>query len=138
VNNGVYRPASATSQAAYERAVHALFARLDWLEDRLATRRYLVGGRLTEADVRLFTTLARFDAVYVGHFKCNLRRLVDYPPCGRTRATSTRRRLRRPVELRPHQAALLHSRTSGSTRRASCRPGPLVDWTAPHDRARLG
>ena len=69
----------ATKQPSYERAVDILFARLDWLEQRLTTQRYLVGGQLTEADVRLFTTLARFDAVYVGHFKCNLRRLVDYP-----------------------------------------------------------
>jgi putative glutathione S-transferase len=79
VNNGVYRAGFATSQAAYEAAVDGLFARLDWLEERLAGQRYLVGDQLTEADIRLFTTLARFDAVYVGHFKCNLRRLVDYP-----------------------------------------------------------
>ncbi len=79
VNNGVYRAGFATSQDAYEAAVTALFARLDWLEERLAAQRYLVGGQLTEADIRLFPTLVRFDAVYVGHFKCNLRRLVDYP-----------------------------------------------------------
>ncbi|HEX7241566.1 MAG TPA: glutathione S-transferase family protein, partial [Longimicrobiaceae bacterium] len=79
VNNGVYRAGFATSQEAYEEAVTTLFARLDRLEERLSAQRYLVGGRLTEADVRLFTTLARFDAVYHGHFKCNLRRLVDYP-----------------------------------------------------------
>jgi putative glutathione S-transferase len=79
VNNGVYKAGFATSQAAYEAAFDALFARLDWLEARLAGQRYLVGDRVTEADVRLFTTLVRFDSVYVGHFKCNLRRLVDYP-----------------------------------------------------------
>ena len=79
VNNGVYRAGFATTQAAYEEAVEALFDNLDWLERRLATQRYLVGGRLTEADIRLFTTLIRFDPVYVGHFKCNTRRLVDYP-----------------------------------------------------------
>jgi glutathionyl-hydroquinone reductase len=79
VNNGVYRAGFATTQEAYEEAVRPLFATLDMLEERLATRRYLVGERLTEADWRLFTTLVRFDAVYVGHFKCNLRRLVDYP-----------------------------------------------------------
>jgi putative glutathione S-transferase len=79
VNNGVYKAGFATSQAAYERAVVRLFDRLVWLEDRLANQRYLVGNRLTEADIRLFTTLVRFDAVYYGHFKCNLRRLVDYP-----------------------------------------------------------
>ena len=78
VNNGVYRAGFSTTQSKYEEAVTALFARLDWLEQRLATRRYLVGEQLTEADIRLFTTLVRFDSVYVGHFKCNLRRLVDY------------------------------------------------------------
>jgi glutathionyl-hydroquinone reductase len=79
VNNGVYKAGFATSQEAYEEAVRPPFATLDMLENLLATRRYLCGERLTEADWRLFTTLARFDAVYVGHFKCNLRRLVDYP-----------------------------------------------------------
>jgi putative glutathione S-transferase len=79
INNGVYKAGFATSQTAYERAVVRLFDRLVWIEDRLANQRYLVGDRLTEADIRLFTTLVRFDAVYYGHFKCNLRRLVDYP-----------------------------------------------------------
>lgn len=79
VNNGVYKAGFATTQAAYEEAVGALFATLDELEALLARQPYLVGGRLTEADWRLFTTLVRFDPVYVGHFKCNLRRLIDYP-----------------------------------------------------------
>jgi putative glutathione S-transferase len=79
VNNGVYKAGFATTQEAYEEAVRPLFSTLDMLEERLATRRYLCGARLTEADWRLFTTLVRFDPVYVGHFKCNLRRLVDYP-----------------------------------------------------------
>jgi putative glutathione S-transferase len=79
VNNGVYKAGFATSQAAYEEAVDALFATLDDLEARLARQRYLIGDRLTEADWRLFTTLLRFDPVYHGHFKCNRRRLVDYP-----------------------------------------------------------
>ena len=79
VNNGVYRAGFATEQARYEEAFDALFATLDDLDRRLAGQRYLVGDRLTEADWRLFTTLVRFDAVYYGHFKCNLRRLVDYP-----------------------------------------------------------
>ncbi len=79
VNNGVYRAGFATTQPAYEEAVAALFDTLDWLEQRLSTRRFLLGETLTEADIRLFTTLIRFDAVYVGHFKCNLRRIVDYP-----------------------------------------------------------
>jgi putative glutathione S-transferase len=79
VNNGVYKAGFATTQAAYEEAVTPLFATLDWLEERLETRRFLTGDAITEADWRLFTTLIRFDAVYVGHFKCNIRRIVDYP-----------------------------------------------------------
>jgi putative glutathione S-transferase len=79
VNNGVYRAGFATTQEAYEEAFESLFATLDQLEGRLREQRYLVGDRLTEADWRLFTTLIRFDAVYVGHFKCNLRRIFDYP-----------------------------------------------------------
>jgi putative glutathione S-transferase len=79
VNNGVYKAGFATTQEAYEEAVIPLFETLDWLEDRLSKRRYLMGDRLTEADWRLFTTLVRFDPVYVGHFKCNIRRLADYP-----------------------------------------------------------
>jgi len=79
VNNGVYRAGFATTQAAYEEAYDSLFTALDELEKRLSTRRYLVGERITEADWRLFTTLVRFDAVYYGHFKCNRRRLIDYP-----------------------------------------------------------
>ena len=79
VNNGVYRAGFATAQDKYEAAVRELFATLDTLEQHLATSRYLCGGAITEADWRLFTTLVRFDAVYYGHFKCNLRRLVDFP-----------------------------------------------------------
>jgi putative glutathione S-transferase len=83
VNNGVYRCGFATTQRAYERAFHELFRALDWLEERLAERRYLIGDSLTEADWRLFTTLVRFDAVYYGHFKANLRRIRDYPGLSR-------------------------------------------------------
>lgn len=79
VNNGVYKAGFASSQPAYEMACGALFAALDELEGRLATRRYLFGDRIVEADWRLFCTLIRFDAVYHGHFKCNVRRIVDYP-----------------------------------------------------------
>jgi putative glutathione S-transferase len=79
VNNGVYKAGFATEQSVYEEAVTQLFATLDWLERRLAKQRYLIGDRLTEADWRLWTTLLRFDPVYVGHFKCNQRRLIDYP-----------------------------------------------------------
>jgi len=79
VNNGVYRTGFATTEAAYEDAVGLLFAALDQLEERLGRQRYLVGDQLTEADWRLFPTLVRFDAVYYVHFKCNVRRIVDYP-----------------------------------------------------------
>jgi putative glutathione S-transferase len=79
VNNGVYRAGFATSQGAYEKAFDELFAELDQLENLLSSKRYLIGDYLTEADIRLFTTLVRFDAVYFGHFKCNLRRIADYP-----------------------------------------------------------
>jgi putative glutathione S-transferase len=138
VNDGVYKAGFATSQEAYDRAVGALFARLDWLEERLAGRRYLVGGRLTEADVRLFTTLARFDAVYVGHFKCNVRRLVDYPNLwGYARDLFQHPAFGETVDLDhiKRHYYLTHDRLNPSR---IVPAGPLVDWRAPHDRARLG
>jgi glutathionyl-hydroquinone reductase len=79
VNNGVYRCGFAGKQASYERAYHQLFDRLDWLDERLTDQRYLVGDTITEADVRLFTTLVRFDPVYHGHFKCNRSKLIEMP-----------------------------------------------------------
>lgn len=79
VNNGVYKAGFATTQSAYEEAVTELFNSLEQLEQQLTTQRYLAGSQITEADWRLFTTLVRFDAVYVGHFKCNLKRIEDYP-----------------------------------------------------------
>ncbi|MEM7282080.1 MAG: glutathione S-transferase family protein [Pseudomonadota bacterium] len=79
VNNGVYKAGFATTQQAYEEALVPLFESLDWIEQTLSKQRYLTGGDITEADWRLFTTLIRFDAVYVGHFKCNVRRIADYP-----------------------------------------------------------
>jgi putative glutathione S-transferase len=75
----VYKAGFAATTQAYEEAVRPLFEALDFLDERLSSRRYLCGDRLTEADIRLFTTLVRFDPVYVGHFKCNLRRIADYP-----------------------------------------------------------
>ncbi|TDJ63171.1 MAG: glutathione S-transferase family protein [Proteobacteria bacterium] len=83
LNNGVYKCGFATSQAAYDEAITPLFETLDWLENMLSDRTYLLGDTITEADWRLFTTLIRFDPVYVGHFKCNIRRLVDYPNLSR-------------------------------------------------------
>ncbi|HEV2150309.1 MAG TPA: glutathione S-transferase family protein [Longimicrobiaceae bacterium] len=137
VNNGVYRAGFATRQEAYEEAVSTLFARLDWLEARLAGERYLVGGQLTEADVRLFTTLVRFDAVYVGHFKCNLRRLVDYPALwGYARDLYQRSGFGETVSfdhIKRHYY-VTHDRLNP----ARIVPvGPLVDWDAPHGRERL-
>ena len=79
INNGVYKAGFATAQEAYADAVGELFATLDWLEERLSAQAHVAGDAITEADWRLFTTLVRFDPVYHGHFKCNLRRLVDYP-----------------------------------------------------------
>jgi putative glutathione S-transferase len=79
VNNGVYKAGFATKQAVYERAADELFASLDWIEHILGQSAYLAGDRVTEADWRLFTTLVRFDAVYFGHFKCNIRQIADYP-----------------------------------------------------------
>ena len=91
VNNGVYRCGFAGSQEAYEDAYDRLWATMDWLEDRLEDRRYLMGSTITEADVRLFTTLARFDAVYHGHFKCNRSKLTEPRTCGAPPATCSRR-----------------------------------------------
>ena len=83
INNGVYKTGFATTQEAYDEAVTALFDSLDWVEDVLSKNKYLTGDTLTEADWRLFTTLVRFDPVYVGHFKCNIRRIADYPNISR-------------------------------------------------------
>jgi putative glutathione S-transferase len=137
VNNGVYRAGFATAQAKYEAAVDALFARLDWLEERLSRRRYLVGGQLTEADVRLFTTLARFDAVYVGHFKCNLRRLVDYPNLwGYARDLFQRPGFGETVNFDHIKRHYYMTHDQINPTRIVPK-GPIVDWSAPHDRARL-
>ena len=137
VNNGVYQAGFATSQEAYEEAVLPLFDTLDWLEERLSRRRYLVGGRLTEADWRLFTTLARFDPVYVGHFKCNLRRIADYPALSG---------YLRDLYQHPGVAETVnfeHIKRHYYESHASVNPtgvvpkGPVQDLTAPHGRESL-
>ena len=137
VNNGVYRAGFATSQEAYDAAVAALFARLDGLEARLANQRYLVGPQLTEADIRLFTTLVRFDAVYFGHFKCNLRRLVDYPNLwGYARDLYQRPGFGETVNfdhIKRHYY-MTHDQLNPSR---IVPQGPLVDWSAPHGREQL-
>jgi putative glutathione S-transferase len=137
VNNGVYKAGFAVSQDVYEQAVTALFARLDWLEARLASRRYLVGAQLTEADVRLFTTLARFDTVYYSHFKCNLRRLVDYPNLwAYARALFQRPGFGDTVNfdhIKRH-----YYQTHDQLNPTRIVPlGPLIDWQAPHGREAL-
>ncbi|MGK5551958.1 glutathione S-transferase family protein [Actinomadura kijaniata] len=138
VNNGVYKAGFATSQDAYEEAVEALFATLDRLEERLASRRYLFGDRLTEADVRLYPTLARFDAVYHGHFKCNLRRLTDYPNLwGYARDLYAIPAFGETTDFdqikRHYYVTQRDINPSGVVPR-----GPLLDWTAPHGRERVG
>jgi putative glutathione S-transferase len=138
VNDGVYRAGFAATQAAYEAAVSALFARLDWLEARLEGRRYLVGDQLTEADIRLYTTLARFDSVYHGHFKCNLFRLVDYPNLW----AYARDLYQRPGfgdttdfdQIKRHYY-MTHERLNPSR---IVPIGPALDWAAPHGREQLG
>ncbi len=137
VNNGVYKSGFATSQDAYEEAVHPLFETLDWLEDRLATRRYLMGDRLTEADIRLFTTLVRFDPVYHGHFKCNIRRIVDYPNLW----AYTRDLYQTPgvAETCDFQHIKRHYYESHDHVNPSgvVPVGPAIDYDAPHGRERL-
>ena len=127
VNNGVYRCGFATTQDAYDDAYRALFARLDWLEERLTTRRYLVGDTITEADVRLWPTLARFDAVYHGHFKCNRNKLIELPgPVGLRPRPVPDPRLRRHDRLRADQAALLPgAQEPQPVRHRPRRPGPV-------------
>jgi putative glutathione S-transferase len=135
VNNGVYRCGFATTQQAYAAAVADLFATLDDLEERLATRRYLFGGQITEADVRLWVTLARFDAVYVTHFKANLRRLVDYPNLwAYARDLYQQPAFRRTVNFdhikRHYYLTHLWLNPTGIVPL-----GPTLDWAEPHDRA---
>ncbi|MFD1696302.1 glutathione S-transferase family protein [Roseibium aestuarii] len=137
VNNGVYKAGFATKQDAYEEAVTALFDTLDDLEDRLSTRRYLVGDRLTEADWRLFTTLIRFDPVYVGHFKCNIRRIADYPNLsGYLRELYQMPGIAGTVELEVIKTHYYGSH--GTINPTGVIPvGPALDLDAPHGRDHL-
>ncbi len=137
INNGVYKAGFATSQQAYEDAVDRLFERLDWVEARLAQQRYLVGTQLTEADIRLFTTLVRFDSVYFGHFKCNLRRLVDYPHLwGYARDLFQRPGFGETVNF-DHIKRHYYMTHDHINPTRIVPKGPIIDWAAPHDRARL-
>ena len=137
VNNGVYRAGFATAQEAYEEAFRALFRVLDELERRLARQRYLAGKDITEADWRLFTTLVRFDAVYYSHFKCNLRRIIDYPNLsnylrdlyqqGGVAATVNMDHIKR-----HYYGSQRHVNPTGIVPL-----GPQLDFLAPHDRGRF-
>lgn len=137
VNNGVYKCGFAGSQQAYEQAFDALFDSLDWLEDRLGTQRYLVGNRFTEADIRLFATLIRFDAVYVGHFKCNRQRIADYPNLlGYTREIYQMPEVRETVDFRHIKNHYYQSHESINPNRIVAK-GPALDFDAPHGRERF-
>ena len=137
VNNGVYKAGFATTEAAYKEAVVMLFDALDTLEVRLANQRYLLGDTITEADWRLFTTLVRFDAVYVGHFKCNIRRIVDYPNLwGYLRDLYQ-------VPGIAETVSIEHIKAHYYTSHANINPtriipvGPVLDFNEPHDRTRF-
>ncbi|SDI33826.1 glutathione S-transferase family protein [Lutimaribacter saemankumensis] len=134
VNNGVYKSGFATTQDAYDEAVTALFDSLDWLEDRLSENRYLMGDRLTEADWRLFTTLIRFDPVYHGHFKCNRRRIVDYPNLwGYTRELFQWPGIRETVHFDHIVRHYYYSHDTINPHRI-VPIGPEIDYDAPHGR----
>ena len=134
VNNGVYKAGFATSQDAYDGAVTALFDALDWLEDLLGERRYLAGDQVTEADWRLFTTLARFDLVYHGHFRCNRRKLIEYP-----RLWAYARELYQ-VPGVAGTCDFAHAHRHYHYSHETINPhrivpiGPDLDWAAPHGR----
>ncbi|MEM6576500.1 MAG: glutathione S-transferase family protein [Pseudomonadota bacterium] len=137
LNNGVYKSGFATTQEAYEENVVPLFETLDWLEELLANRRYLAGTRFTEADIRLFTTLIRFDPVYVGHFKCNLRRLIDYPNLwAYTREIFQHPKIRPTVNFEHIKKHYYVSHPSVNPTRI-VPAGPTLDYDEPHNRERL-
>jgi glutathionyl-hydroquinone reductase len=137
VNNGVYRAGFATSQAAYEEAARGVFATLDQLEKRLSGQRYLAGSQITEADWRLFTTLIRFDSVYYSHFKCNLRRITDYPNLW----NYLRELYQVPGIAETVSIDQIKRHYYGSQRQVNPTGivpiGPLLDFGAPHDRGRF-
>ena len=134
LNNGVYRCGFATTQAAYEEAITPLFDTLDWLEDILSRKRYLTGAQITEADWRLFTTLIRFDPVYVGHFKCNIRRIADYPNLSNyLRDLYQQPGIARTVNMEHIKRHYYESHTSINPSRI-VPTGPDTDFTTPHDR----
>ncbi len=138
VNNGVYKAGFAASQEAYEEAVYPLFDTFDMLEERLSKSRFLVGNEPSEADWRLFPTLSRFDAVYVGHFKCNLARLVDYPKLW----SYTRDLYQWPGIADTINLDHVKQHYYKSQKRVSSNgivpAGPRLDWSEPHHRDTVG
>lgn len=137
INNGVYKAGFATSQEAYNSAYDELFASLDWLENHLATNRYLVGERLTEADWRLFTTLIRFDAVYHGHFKCNRNKLSEFHHISNyVRELYQFGNVASTVDL---EYSKIHYYASHKTINPTLivPKGPVQDFTLAHDRANI-
>lgn len=140
VNTGVYKAGMATTQDSYEQAVEALFTTLDALDERLARRRFLLGDLLTEADVRLYPTLARFDAVYYQMFYCNLRRLTDYPHLwGYARDLYTHPGFGETTDIGQIKRHYYHSTEWADQRNkwGILPVGPQVNWTEPHGRARM-
>ncbi len=137
INNGVYRCGFATTQAAYEKGFDRLFRALDEVERRLGQQRYLVGSKITEADWRLFTTLIRFDAVYVGHFKCNRQRIADYPNLSHyLRELYQQRGIAETVNMVHIKQHYYYSHDTINPTRIVPK-GPLQDFNAPHDRDRF-
>lgn len=138
LNNGVYKCGFASTQQAYEEAVDPLFDTLDWLEEILSKQAFVAGNEITEADWRLFATLVRFDPVYVGHFKCNKRRIADYPNL----SNYTRQLFQYPGVSETINLSHIKSHYFGS--HESINPtrivpkGPEIDYSAPHDRHRFG
>lgn len=136
INNGVYRCGFATTQAAYEKAFDQLFDQLELTEKRLAKQRYLCGTQTTEADWRLFTTLVRFDAVYFGHFKCNLKRIVDYPNLSNyLRELYQVPGIAETIDMDYIKRHYYYSHTTVNPTQIVPK-GPLLDFNAPHDRDR--
>jgi putative glutathione S-transferase len=137
LNNGVYRAGFATSQEAYEEAVTQVFATLDALEERLADRRFLHGPRLTESDVRAYTTLARFDVVYHSHFKCAMRRLTDYPNLWAYARDLYQHPAFRDTTDFDHIKRHYYVTQTNINPTGIVPIGPFLDWSAPHGRDRL-
>lgn len=137
INNGVYKAGFATTQEAYDEAVTGVFNALDGLEQRLTRQRYLTGSEITEADWRLFTTLVRFDVVYVGHFKCNLKRIQDYPMLANyLRDLFQQPGIAETVDIDYIKAHYYQSHTSINPTQIVPK-GPELDFKRPHNRAQI-